>query len=56
MAEQLIDSLTRRFDPAAYRDEYREELLALIERKAEGKEHRHRARGRGAASRPRRPT
>ena len=38
MAEQLIDSLTRDFDPSAYRDEYREELLALIERKAEGKE------------------
>ena len=38
MAEQLIDSLTRRFDPASYRDEYREQLLALIERKAEGKD------------------
>lgn len=38
MAEQLIDSLTRQFDPAAYRDEYREQLLALIERKAEGKD------------------
>ncbi|HJX33454.1 MAG TPA: Ku protein [Solirubrobacterales bacterium] len=38
MAEKLIDSLTRRFDPGAYRDEYREELLATIERKAEGKE------------------
>ena len=38
MAEQLIDSLTSDFDPSAYRDEYREELLALIERKAEGKE------------------
>ena len=38
MAEQLIDSLTTEFDPSAYRDEYREELLALIERKAEGKE------------------
>jgi DNA end-binding protein Ku len=38
MAEQLIDSLTRRFDPAAYRDEYREELLAMIERKAAGEE------------------
>ncbi len=38
MAEQLIDSLTRKFDPSAYRDEYREELLALIERKAEGKD------------------
>lgn len=38
MAEQLIESLTRRFDPAAYRDEYREELLAMIERKAAGEE------------------
>jgi DNA end-binding protein Ku len=38
MAEQLIDSLTRDFDPGAYRDEYREQLLALIERKAEGKD------------------
>ncbi len=38
MAEKLIESLTRRFDPTAYRDEYREELMALIERKAEGRE------------------
>lgn len=38
MAEQLIDSLTTDFDPTAYRDEYREQLLALIERKAEGRE------------------
>jgi DNA end-binding protein Ku len=38
MAEQLIDSLTRDFDPAAYRDEYREQLLSLIERKAEGED------------------
>jgi DNA end-binding protein Ku len=38
MAEQLIDSLTTEFDPGAYRDEYREQLMALIERKAEGKE------------------
>ncbi|HXR31792.1 MAG TPA: Ku protein [Solirubrobacterales bacterium] len=38
MAEQLIDSLTRSFDPGAYRDEYREELLAMIERKAAGEE------------------
>jgi DNA end-binding protein Ku len=37
MAKQLIDSLTSDFDPAKYRDEYREELMALIERKAEGK-------------------
>ena len=38
MAEQLIDSLSTEFDPAAYRDEYREQLMSLIERKAEGKE------------------
>ena len=38
MAEQLIESLTRAFDPGEYRDEYREQLLALIERKAEGKD------------------
>jgi DNA end-binding protein Ku len=38
MAEQLIESLTTEFDPSAYRDEYREELLSLIERKAEGKD------------------
>jgi DNA end-binding protein Ku len=38
MAEQLIDSLSTDFDPDAYHDEYREQLLALIERKAEGKE------------------
>jgi DNA end-binding protein Ku len=38
MAEQLIDSLSTEFDPGSYRDEYREQLLALIERKAEGKE------------------
>jgi DNA end-binding protein Ku len=38
MAEQLIDSLSTKFKPSAYRDEYREQLLALIERKAEGKE------------------
>jgi DNA end-binding protein Ku len=38
MAEQLIDSLTRDFDPSVYRDEYREELLSLIERKADGED------------------
>ncbi len=38
MAEQLIDSLSTEFEPDAYRDEYREQLLALIEQKAEGKE------------------
>jgi len=38
MAEQLIDSLSTEFEPDAYKDEYREQLLALIEQKAEGKE------------------
>jgi len=38
MAEQLIESLTSEFDPNAYRDEYREQLLAMIERKAAGEE------------------
>jgi DNA end-binding protein Ku len=38
MAEQLIESLSTEFDPGAYRDEYREQLMSLIERKAEGKE------------------
>jgi DNA end-binding protein Ku len=37
MAKQLIDSLTADFDPGKYRDEYREELLSLIDRKAHGK-------------------
>jgi DNA end-binding protein Ku len=38
MAKQLIESLTSDFKPAQYRDEYREELLDLLERKAAGKE------------------
>ncbi len=38
MAEALIDSLSTDFDPTDYRDEYREQLLSLIETKAEGKE------------------
>jgi DNA end-binding protein Ku len=38
MARQLIDSLASDFDPGQYRDEYRQELLSLIEQKAEGKE------------------
>jgi DNA end-binding protein Ku len=38
MAEQLIDSLSTEFKPGDYKDEYREQLLALIEQKAEGKE------------------
>src|SRR5205085_11082706 len=38
MAEQLIGSLSREFDPAKYHDDYRERVLALIERKAAGEE------------------
>ena len=36
MAKALIDSLSSDFEANKYRDEYREELLALIERKAKG--------------------
>jgi DNA end-binding protein Ku len=38
IAKQLVDSLTGDFDPDKYRDTYRDEVLALVERKAEGKE------------------
>jgi DNA end-binding protein Ku len=38
MAQQLIDSLSADFDPTQYRDEYRERVLDLIERKAAGEE------------------
>jgi DNA end-binding protein Ku len=37
MAEKLIDSLAGDFKPDKYRDEYREQLLSLIEQKAAGK-------------------
>jgi DNA end-binding protein Ku len=36
MAKQLIASLATDFDPEKYRDEYREELISLIESKARG--------------------
>jgi DNA end-binding protein Ku len=38
MAQQLIESLSTEFDPTKYHDEYRERVLDLIERKAEGQE------------------
>jgi DNA end-binding protein Ku len=38
MAQQLISSLSADFDPAKFRDEYREKVLELIERKAAGEE------------------
>jgi DNA end-binding protein Ku len=36
MAKQLIESLSGDFDPEGYRDQYRERVLELIERKAAG--------------------
>jgi DNA end-binding protein Ku len=38
MAKQLVGSLTGDFEPEKFEDSYREELLALIQRKAEGEE------------------
>jgi DNA end-binding protein Ku len=38
IAKQLIDSLSGPFEPGKYRDEYREQVLALIDRKASGEE------------------
>ncbi|HEV2005783.1 MAG TPA: Ku protein [Candidatus Limnocylindrales bacterium] len=38
MAAQLIEAMTGEFDPAAYRDEYREALMQVIESKVEGRE------------------
>jgi DNA end-binding protein Ku len=38
MAAQLIEAMTGAFDPEAYRDEYREALMQVIESKIEGRE------------------
>jgi DNA end-binding protein Ku len=38
MAAQLIEAMTGEFDPANYRDEYREALMQVIESKIEGRE------------------
>jgi DNA end-binding protein Ku len=38
MAEQLVEAMTEAFDPAKYKDEYREALLKVIEAKIEGVE------------------
>jgi DNA end-binding protein Ku len=38
MAEALVDSLAADFEPEKYRDEYREEVMALIQMKADGEE------------------
>ncbi|HTW42605.1 MAG TPA: Ku protein [Solirubrobacteraceae bacterium] len=37
VAKQLVDSLAGEFDASEFRDTYREEVLQLIERKAQGK-------------------
>ncbi|MGH9103417.1 MAG: Ku protein [Acidimicrobiales bacterium] len=38
MARRLIESLTTGFEPDRYRDTYREQVMELVEAKAEGKE------------------
>ncbi len=38
IAKQLVDSLAGDFEPHKYSDTYRDEVLALIERKAQGKQ------------------
>ena len=38
MAQQLIESLSGDFEPEKYKDQYREQVLELIERKAAGEE------------------
>jgi DNA end-binding protein Ku len=38
MAQQLISTLSTDFDPGKYRDDYRDRVLSLIERKASGEE------------------
>jgi len=38
MAEQLVEAMTDAFDPARYKDEYREALLSVINAKVEGVE------------------
>ena len=46
MARQLIESLSSDFEPEKYHDEYREQVLELIERKAQGEEIVDRSRAR----------
>ncbi len=38
MAEQLVESLSAKFEPEKYRDEYREHVIEMIEAKAAGQE------------------
>jgi len=38
MAQQLIESLTAKFDPSKYKDDYRERVIEMIEKKSEGEQ------------------
>jgi DNA end-binding protein Ku len=38
IAEQLVESLAAQFDPDKFRDTYRDDVLALVERKAAGEQ------------------
>ena len=38
MATQLVESLSTKFKPEAYKDEYREQVMEMIEKKAAGEE------------------
>ena len=38
MAQSLIDTLSNPFDPEKYHDEYREQLMTMIDEKASGAE------------------
>ena len=55
IAKQLVESLAADFDPDKYHDTYREEVLALVERKAAGRADRRAAGGRGGGGRGARP-
>jgi DNA end-binding protein Ku len=61
MAEQLVESLSGKFEIEKYRDEYREQVLALLEKKAEGEEILYpkagftKAHHAGVGGQPRRP-
>jgi DNA end-binding protein Ku len=50
MAQQLIDSMAGAWDPDTYRDEYREDLLRMIEQKI--KSGKTKTVAAGAAPRP----
>ena len=38
MAEQLIDDMTERFEPAKFVDRFKEQVMALVEKKAKAGE------------------